>query len=367
MSVTPAPTVPRRRSRFRRALAVIAALLAVALLSLGLVNSLEASRLDHPLTASLLSDTELAQAAAISQVKLTTGNQLWPGFADAPVPFILFNDRYEFLLGTDVAPTGWEPVPESLFAGRPYFRRIATNPQAFAVPLDAGWAGSMSTLARVDRDIYLLLRQDTPLGLGKLVPHAMVRIEPGLFRSMLMHETFHAFQAVSAPDRFAGWRAFYRGQERYPYDDAAFRSAWDEEGKLLSQALDEPDLARVRDLVREFLAVRTQRRAAVSANADLLSFERDVEWLEGLAKYAEIRTYELVEGKSLAELRQLRFWQTDFRTLASSLGSPDHDQRFYLSGMAMARLLDRLDPTWKEHALADGVYLEDLLRAAAGL
>jgi hypothetical protein len=102
----------------------------------------------------------------------------------------------------------------------------------------------------------------------------------------------------------------------------------------------------------------------VKADADLLSFERDLEWLEGLAKYAEMRTYELAEGASLAELKQLPFWQTDFRTLAGNLGSAENDQRFYLSGMAMARLLDRLDPAWKEHALAEGVYLEELLQAA---
>lgn len=40
------------------------------------------------------------------------------------------------------------------------------------------------------------------------------------------------------------------------------------------------------------------------------------------------------------------------------------DGRFYYSGMAQAALLDRLLPDWKEQALTDGVFLEDLLETA---
>lgn len=364
MSAIHTPTVPRRRFRFRRVLAAVGALLISAALCLGVISGCDAARLDHPLTAPTLTDAELEQAAAIRQAKLTLGDRIWPGFGTAPIPFVLFNDKYEFLLGAEAAPAGWEPVPHSLFAERPYFRRTAVNPQAFAAPVGNGWAGSMTTQTRMNRDIFLLMRKDLPLGLGKLIPNAMTEIDAPFFRSMVLHETFHAFQASTAPDRFANWRDFYRGQARYPYENAAFKEAWNQEGKLLSQALDEPELAQVQVLVRQFLAVRDQRRTAVNANADLLRFEREVEWLEGLAKYVEILTYEVAEGASLEALKKLGFWQTDFRRLDGALGEADSDLRFYLSGMAMARLLDRLDPAWKEHALAEGVYLETLLRAA---
>ena len=40
------------------------------------------------------------------------------------------------------------------------------------------------------------------------------------------------------------------------------------------------------------------------------------------------------------------------------------ENRFYLTGMAQATLLDRLLPVWKEQALAEGVFLEDLLKQA---
>ena len=37
---------------------------------------------------------------------------------------------------------------------------------------------------------------------------------------------------------------------------------------------------------------------------------------------------------------------------------------FYMTGMAQAYLLDRLSPGWKAKALAEGVFLETLLREA---
>ena len=42
------------------------------------------------------------------------------------------------------------------------------------------------------------------------------------------------------------------------------------------------------------------------------------------------------------------------------------DVRFYYSGMAQAFLLDRLMPGWKDRALSDDVWLEDLLADAVG-
>ena len=56
--------------------------------------------------------------------------------------------------------------------------------------------------------------------------------------------------------------------------------------------------------------------------------------------------------------------RADFARLEESLGRQAGDLRFYLSGMAMARLLDRLDPGWKGRAFEDGAELEDLLRSA---
>ena len=47
------------------------------------------------------------------------------------------------------------------------------------------------------------------------------------------------------------------------------------------------------------------------------------------------------------------------------MSAQDGDLRFCLSGMAQARLLDRLSPEWKSGTLLGKVYLEDMLRSAA--
>ena len=48
------------------------------------------------------------------------------------------------------------------------------------------------------------------------------------------------------------------------------------------------------------------------------------------------------------------------------MASAEGDGRFYYSGFAQAALLDRLLPGWKERAMLEGVWLDDLLKVAAG-
>jgi hypothetical protein len=116
---------------------------------------------------------------------------------------------------------------------------------------------------------------------------------------------------------------------------------------------------------------KSVRRAALGS--DFLAFERELEWLEGLAKYAEIKFYEIAASRS-REAPYGRYGavlpfplQWDFVRLEKTLGAQDGDLRFYLSGLAQARLLDRLSPQWKARAMQEDVYLEDLLRDSVGV
>jgi hypothetical protein len=89
----------------------------------------------------------------------------------------------------------------------------------------------------------------------------------------------------------------------------------------------------------------------------------------GLAVH-EIRFYELAAARAVAAdpayasyRPGLPFWSGDFVRLERMLGSLPGDQRFYLSGMAKARILDRLSPGWKEGFFQAGGSLDDRLRA----
>jgi len=295
---------------------------------------------------------KIALAEAL-RLKMEVGEDLWPGFGKAEIPVVVYDDDFEYLFGEPNPPGPWEIVIGDDFLGNPYFSRPAANPQAFAVNLGRRWAGSLSTLSRMNRKI--------PMKLG-----------PDWYGLELIHEIFHAFQAESAPEAFAASQAVYALETRYPFANKDFAASWNAEGAALAKAMKAAGPSEIRAAADEFLRIRDARRKAAPLSNDLINFERRLEWLEGLAKYVEIRADELAvarsDQESYARYRSgLHFLvQADFARLDKALGRQTGDLRFYLSGMAMARLLDRLDPHWKGKALKDHMDLEELLRMAIG-
>ena len=285
------------------------------------------------------------------RLKADLGEEVWPGFGNAEIPAIVYDDEFEYLIGFPNPPAPWVTVDGDEYDGRPYFRRPAEDPQSFAVNLGDRWAGSLSTLGRMNRKIPIKLGPDW-YGLG------------------LFHELFHAFQAEANPRKFSAAREAYASEIGYPFKNAEFTAAWNTEGAALSRALKASDSAGMAEAAGEFLRIRDSRRADAGLAPELVLFEQRLEWLEGLAKYAEIRADESAvaraDQEAYARFRAgLHFLvRADFARLASSLGRQEGDLRFYLSGMAIARLLDRLDPEWKGRAFEDGMELETILRSA---
>ncbi len=298
---------------------------------------------------SLLTPDDKANLVEVLRLQAELGEELWPGFGQAKIPIILYNDRFEFLIGEVAPPSPWTVVAGDDFGGKPYHRRMASNPQAFAVRVGSRWAGSMTSLAEMNRK--------GPLKMGREA-----------YIPFVHHEMFHAFQAVEAPEHFKAAQEAYASEARYPAKEADFIAAWDKEGGLLATALSTSDPAALPGRVREFLQAREARRAQAKLSPELLTYERELEWLEGLAKYIEDRVSDLASArKDDPRYSSYRppFWrQADLFRLTKKLGQQDGDLRFYLSGMAQAKLLDRLSPGWKQKAMQPGVHLEDLLRAA---
>ncbi|MEW6130085.1 MAG: hypothetical protein AB1757_23825 [Acidobacteriota bacterium] len=307
----------------------------------------------NPITdAMLLSADDKAEIAETFRLQRELGDQVWPGLSRANIPVILFNESYEFLVGERNPPPPWTVVEGDAFNGKLYHRRKANEPQAFPVQVGKRWAGSLTLLDLINRRSPLKLSRDFHVAL-------------------LLHEMFHAFQAGQASDRFKQATKVYSAEARYPSRDDKFAAEWDREGSLLAAALKATDKMRVRLAVREFLQVRDARRARAALSPDLLAFERELEWLEGLAKYAEIRFYELAAARAgdprYSSYRpELSYWRWDFIRLEKQLGRQEGDLRFYLSGMAQARLLDGLGSKWKKKLMRGGVYLEELLRTSIG-
>jgi len=304
----------------------------------------------HPRDFGVLSPADKAEFAEIFRLKTELGDQVWPGLSRLDIPLILYNERFEFLVGEANPASPWEVVRTDNFLGRPYFRRAAENPQAFAVAVGTRWAGSIGTLELMNSQIPFQLSREFHVALA-------------------LHEVFHAFQATLAPQRFASAMGVYKSGEKYPYKDPKISTAWNSEGEALADALMTTEEAAVAGLVRKFLHVREARRRQMALDPELISYEHELEWLEGLAKYAEVQFYKLAASRAgeaaYANYRSGHpFWAGDLARLRRNLGGQEEDLRFYLSGVAQAILLDRLSPGWKAKALEGKANLDDRLQAA---
>jgi hypothetical protein len=306
-----------------------------------------------PAPSPLLSAQDKELLTEALRLKQVLGDEVWPGFGSAAIPVIIYNDGYEFLTGpvNPLPPPPWVKVEKDDFSGQPYYRRPAQNPQAFAEDLGEQWAGSMTSLEVMNR-------------------RAPFKLNPGLYIVAILHEVFHAYQATVETARFRRTLDLYTLERSYPAKDPAFAKSWTEEGALLAAAIKAKDQEGVLEGVRAFLRQRETRRGTLPFSVGAADYERGMEWLEGLAKYVEIRFYELAAARAqepafAAYKPGLPFWTWDFVRLEKQLGAQEGDLRFYLSGMAQARLLDRLAPEWKVHFLKDGGAMEDRLQVLA--
>lgn len=313
-----------------------------------------------------LSSEDKDQLAELLRLKQVSGDLAWPAFGETNIPLLQYNERYEFLVLHPDPPPSWEVVEGDTFQNRSYFRRRAEMTEAFAVRVGGLWAGSLDTFGSMNRAMKEQLKKQ--ISPEKLTPAflKMMSIRPAHHVVALLHEAFHAFQAVMAHGRFKAANSVYSLEKEYPFGNEDFQSAWKREGELLASALRTRDEAERQELIRKFLETRTERRQKASLSAELVSFERELEWLEGLAKYVEMRFAEL-GSSGIDEERSRAFrivknrLQMDFYYRLMKLSDQRGDLRFYLSGAALAMLLDKTSPGWKKNFLdQDGAALEDL-------
>jgi len=328
------------------------------------------------ITSPVLTSQDKELLGLALRLKRLLGEEVWPGLGAADIPVIVYNDAFEFLTGAATPPpTPWTRVEGDLFAAAPYYRRKAATFQSFAVEVSDAWVASISSLDRMSARMP-------------------IRIDAGLYVAAVLHEIFHAFQADRAPARFHRVLTLYGQESSYPASDPDFAKAWTREGELLTAALKAlgaagaagaPDAAdagptapaaQAVDDIRLFLDSRRDRLAAVPFGFGVRDYESEMEWLEGLGKYVEVRFYRLAAARARAGgpdagepgLAAFKagppYFASDLARLEKRLGSLPGDQRFYLSGMAEAMILDRLFPGWKNGFFREGGSLEDRLRAA---
>jgi hypothetical protein len=326
-----------------------------------------------PARLDRLDELDKARLAEALHLKETLGEAIWPGLGQAAIPILLWNREYAFLTGYPQAPAGWKKVPDDTFAGRPYYRQPTQDPENFAVLLDGRWVASMATKHETDLFFREQFQQGLPPVVKQVFPYRLLIFPSETQITAVLHELFHAYQATVAPEHFAAADQVYNQDERYWELDATMHASWTAEIELLVAAAQSESAEEAADLAQQFLDLRAQRRAGM--DPALVNYERQLEWLEGLAKYVEMESwrqaaenadytpvaevaadpdfdhYRNFEQHSRQELNQMRLQ-------AARAG----DVRFYYTGMAQGFLLDQLLPGWKARALGEGVYLEDLVQ-----
>ena len=244
-----------------------------------------------------LNSVDRAQLIEFLRLKKEFGSQVWPNFNEVEIPLILYNEQYELLITHSIPPAPWIVVESDTFQENQYYRRRAVESQAFAVPVGDLWAGSLDTLDHMSRSMREQLQDKIPP--EKLTPAMikMMEITPAQHVVILLHEAFHAFQAMQNRDRFLRANDMYTYEKQYPFDDDVFKSAWNKEGSLLMAVLREKEASERLELILGFIQLRKKRRSDASLSPELIAFECELEWLEGLGKYVEMRFSEL--GSSL--------------------------------------------------------------------
>jgi len=332
-----------------------------------------------------LSKEEKARLNEATHLRSEIGNEVWPGWGNSDIPTLLYNEKYAFLTGMDNPDEGWFRVPYSGREGgiweyvpdKGYYRQelpaTGETPQAFTVKIGDEYAASMTTKEWTGIKLMNMIKADVPWFVAPFIPYGLVinQFNSDWHISAILHESFHAYQAKVNYNRFKQAELAAQWEKNYLWDDQSFRTMWKKERGLLATAMQEENGAKRNELVSQWWKVRTQRRQKLSD--ELIEYEKEREWLEGMAKYAEVQIWKKAgastEYRSVSEMSKVsdfdtyngseKQWEKELNQLKN--GNKFSESMFYYSGWAQAELLDRLHANWKARIFDEGVYLEDLL------
>ena len=284
------------RKRLKRGLVIfVAGLLLLCLLAGGSSVILNGRLPTQSDSIAQLSAADKGRLAEFFHLQDTLGDAVWPGFGQADIPIILYNEEYAFLVGIaepangwqtvpsqDQHGTAWEIVPDDSFAGRPYYRQPLVGevtPQAFVVRVGDKWAASMTAMQWMRIEMANLIRRDLPPGVQTIFPTwlmvgALVDSSDHHI-AMVAHESFHAFQGMMNEAKLAVAETAVAHNQNYPIKDQTFQDAWQNELDLLAQAVQAESEAEAAKLTNQFLAQRLERRQTLSA--DQIAYEKSRE------------------------------------------------------------------------------------------
>jgi len=283
-----------------------------------------------------LAEIDLERIAALYRLGDALGAELWPGFELRKIPIAVNNqDREEILIAHPKPPEEFQPWEDHSVDGAVVLRREGSTRYG---PRGGGWAVDLIGVqcAYVGAEEEGLATESYPL--------------------LILHECFHVFQDHRA-------RAAVPMEEP-PRDDPSYSALLALESRTLNAGLCESEEEQARTLCRMFLAVRGERRRALSPA--VLAAEGESEYSEGSATYVSARAVQWLAAKGgLEKLLE----DADYHGFADAakryaehvqqvLPPPGERVEFfhamYNHGMAQGLLLDRSRPDWKQEMAARG-------------
>ena len=306
---------------------------------------------------------ELTEAAEVWHLLSSQGDQVWPGWGTSRIPLLVRAGEFDLLVGHPAPPQGFSLLPDVTVADQPIYRyagHLVPVPAATAWEVGGVWSVAVPTREEFQQAI------DAQLGKG------VVQLDAANYIRAIVHEAFHAYAMTAIQGEVPNFDAdvdegrMIQRLSALPDLDKQHAA----EGQALVEALQATDRQSVRDAAARFLKLRQARRAA--GDKPIAAYEQTTEWVEGLARYAEVAlmlranqaTYTPLD-KAIAYPATAEIWQPFLDQLSRPAASPDGFRgRYYLLGAGQAFLLDRLMPDWKTPVLSEQQSLEDLLQEA---
>jgi hypothetical protein len=266
-------------------------------------------------------DPERALAVEREVERLAAQRVLWPGYDPLAIPLAVFTGERTYLFRHPKPPEGFSPVAGS-------------RPTAFAFQ-GRHPAVTSNTSAEIGGNVSATLLVDRP-GAGTSTTD---------LAAVALHEAFHVYQR----QHHTSWSGNEGDLFLYPTDDVRLLGLRRLESEALRRALDARDTAGAACWARLVLGYRRERFAAM--DSAFSRYERRTELNEGLAAYIQL----IAAGKATVEIPATEFPPAKVR------------DRTYVSGPALAFLLDRLRPGWQAALEADDKqYLDRMLESALG-
>lgn len=328
---------------FKRILLTIVVVLVVLIIGLIINNRILYIKYNGQDTKKdALTEKEINRVHEVFDYLNSEGNSLFHGFDGKSMNLLVYNEGYEFLF-SDFEPAGseWTALGQDEATGKLMFRRTAVNSQAFAVKIDNTWVGSFATMDTYHKE---MLNQ-----LPIFYPPQLIVADEQYYKALVIHEMVHAFQGRYNTDRIDAAEHINDVCSSY-YNDSDFNQLIEQEAGYLEAALQAEDTDTIQDNVQSFLITREQRRTECGMTDQDIHNEQELEWLEGLARYAELKASAGSSSpiaKGLSDISE--------KVKVSS------DDRYYTLGMAEYRLILALDKAYETEILNSDSTLEDLL------